>query len=525
VSRSEWWIRRPVFESFKSRFPSFCLTLTALSAKRLKRVRLAAYLIIIVVGPSAISAQEVRPQISDLSAIRREVQSNVAAGRVPGISIGVTKNGRILWEEGFGLADLQKKTRATVNTRYYIASVTKTITATAIMQLQERGKLHLDSPVNDYLVSAKVDSPLWNPSEATIRRVLSHTAGLTTFARSCLAGESGCGIDEEIERYGIVFWHPGDRFDYSNLDYGVLGEVLERTSGQDLDSYLDNEIFDPLGMHDCGFALSLSASGTAATQYNEHTHQHSPVRVSGHPGASALRCSAHDLLLFGGFDLNNTPKTGRILSAVTIDEMHRAQVNTGDGLYGLGWWIKEQSGYRVLSAQGGTTDSYALLELVPSEGLAVVVVANSYADFVGGLGDKILSALIPKYGAKSGARAKDRMAGSNKPAALAGRWAGLVLTYKGSTPITLQINSDGLIRGQVGTEPMADLADASLEPSELYGRVIGDPTMADAPRDKYLLELDLFLRGDNLLGAATSRPLPGQDGDELPHWVKLTRAK
>jgi len=199
-------------------------------------MRLAAYLPAIAVGLASAFAQEIPPQAPDLSAIRHEIQANVAAGRVPGLSVAVAKNGKIAWEEGFGWADVEKKTRATANTRYYIASVTKTITATAIMQLQERGKLRLDNPVNDYLGSAKLHSPLWDVSDATIRRVLSHTAGLTTFARSCLVGQSGCAIDEEIERYGIVFWHPGDRFDYSNLDYGILGEVGARTSGKNLNS-------------------------------------------------------------------------------------------------------------------------------------------------------------------------------------------------------------------------------------------------------------------------------------------------
>lgn len=499
--------------------------LAAQRPRRLSGMRPAAYLMTIAVGLASVSAQEVPPRSPDLSAIRREVQANVAAGKVPAISIAVAKNGKILWEEGLGLADVEKKTYATANTRYYIASVTKTITATAIMQLQERGKLRLDNAVNDYLGSAKVHSPIWKASDATVRRVLSHTAGLTTFARSCRAGESGCAIDEGIDRYGILFWRPGERFDYSNLGYGILGEVIERASGRSLDSYLQGELFDQLGMHDCGFSVSLSASRTAAAQYDEHTHQPSPLRVSGHPGASALRCSAHDLLLFGGFQLKDTPDTGSLLSFAAIEEMHRAQANTDEGQYGLGWWIKEQSGYRILSAQGGTTDSYALLQLVPSEDLAIVVIANSYADFVSGLADRILSVLLPKSAAPPKSPVNDRVPNSDRPVALAGKWTGTVLTYQGSIPITLEISSDGLARGQVGKQPIADLADASLEPSELYGRLVGDPTMADAPPYRYLLELDLFLRGDDLVGAATSRPLPGEAGDELPHWVSLTRVK
>jgi hypothetical protein len=99
-------------------------------------------------------------------------------------------------------------------------------------------------------------------------------------------------------------------------------------------------------------------------------------------------------------------------------------------------------------------------------------------------------------------------------------WAGSVLAYKGSAPITLEIGSGSSVRGQVGKHPVADLADASLDPSGLYGVLPGDSAVADAPRHRYVLELNLFLHGDDLLGAAVSR-----DGDELPHWVKLTRTK
>jgi len=275
-------------------------------------------------------------------------------------------------------------------------------------------------------------------------------------------------------------------------------------------------------MHDCGFTLSPSASRTAAAQCDDHTHKRSPPRVSGHPGASALRCSAHDLLLFGSFNLKDTPNAGSPLSSAAIDEMHQPQANSDDGQYGLGWWINEQSGYHVLFAQGGTADSWTLLQLVPSEDIAVVVVTNSYAEFVGGLADKILSVLLPKFAAEAKSPAGTAtLPHSNRPTPLAGKWAGSVLTCKGSVPITLEIGSAGSVRGQVGKQPVTDLADASLDPSGgVYGVLPGDSAISDAPRHRYVLELNLFLHGDGLVGAAVSR-----DGDELPHWVKLTRTK
>ena len=487
-------------------------------------MKLSACLLAILASMSSAFAQEIRPHGSELSAIRQEIQAKVAAGSIPGLSIAVAKKGKIIWEEGFGWADVENKTRATANTPYYIASVTKTITATAILQLQERGKLRLDNPVNDYLGPDKVHSPMWNASDATVRRVLSHTSGLTTFARWCLPGDSGCEIGEEIQRYGILVWPPGELFDYSNIGYGVLGEVVERTSGKSFDSYLRSELFDPLGMHHCGLTLSSSVAKMAAAQYDQNTHARSPVRVTGHQGASEVRCSVHDLMLFGEFHLEQSKPKPAILSHAAVEEMHRGQEKTR-GQYGLGWWIREQKNYHLIFAQGGTTDSFAMVKLVPSEDLVLVVVANSYANFVTDLPDKILTALLPGFAEKPDSPVKKAPPDPSQLAPMTGRWTGAILTYDGSVPVSLEISADGSARGQVGEQPLSNLANTSLTPRHFYGQLPGTSAIVDAPSHPHTLELDLAIHGDDLVGAATTGPLPGQDGDAFPHWVKLTRAK
>lgn len=94
---------------------------------------------------------------------------------VPGLAVAVTRDGKIIYEGGFGWADCERGLRATPNTPVTLASVSKSITATATMQLSERGSLNLDTPVNDYVGYARVRSPHWNPAESTVRRVMSHT--------------------------------------------------------------------------------------------------------------------------------------------------------------------------------------------------------------------------------------------------------------------------------------------------------------------------------------------------------------
>jgi len=307
--------------------------------RRFVPICMKAVFAIALVSASALTWGQEAPIEPRLSNLDHDI---AAHADVPGLAVAVTRDGRIIYERGFGWADRERGLRATPNTPFALASVSKSITATAIMQLFERGRLNLDAPVNDYLGSAKVHSPHWNASESTVRRVMSHTGGLTTFTRWCGSDRSTCNLDREIRDYGILVWRPGELFDYSNLGFGILGDVVARVSGNEFDSYLKKNIFTPLGMEDCG----LQTRQPTSTQYDEKTHARSPMRLSGTPGASGLRCSAHDLALFGMFQLKEVKNSNSVLSSTNLDRMHRAQPGTR-GQYGLGWWTRQKGGPKL----------------------------------------------------------------------------------------------------------------------------------------------------------------------------------
>lgn len=450
----------------------------------------------------------------DFTGIKRDI---AAHADVPGLAVAVVQHGKILYEDGFGFGDRERHMRATPHTAFALASVSKSITATAIMQLSERGKLHLDAPVNDYLASAKLHSPRWNPRNSTVRRVLSHTGGLTTFTRRCRPGDSRCDLDREIRDYGVLVWPPAEVFDYSNLGFGILGYVVARASGQTYDAYLKEALFTPLGMRDCGLVVSHPSA-----QYDEKTHARSPVRVSGTPGASGLRCSAHDLALFGMFQLKDAGTPKGLVSPAALDEMHRAQDATR-GQYGLGWWIAQRGPNDIVSAQGGTTDSYALLELVPSKDVAVVVLANSYSKFVSDLGDRILATLAPNSATPTSPPIKQTA--SPASSSVIGRWNGEVLVLGKPVRISLDVSSDGVAHAKLVDQPLATLKNVSIKPAHFYGELSASGAIADAPAGDFVLDLDLALHGDELLGAATAHLPAGEEGDQLPHWAHFSRAK
>jgi CubicO group peptidase (beta-lactamase class C family) len=136
----------------------------------------------------------------DFSPVREYIAAQMAAMSTPSMALAVARGPDILWEEGFGWIDRPGGTAATPDTLYYVASVTKAITATALMVLHERRQLDLDRPANAYLRRAKLRSPHWNADEATVRQLATHTAGLTTFD-----SHAPLPAEEVVRRYGIVF--------------------------------------------------------------------------------------------------------------------------------------------------------------------------------------------------------------------------------------------------------------------------------------------------------------------------------
>ena len=137
--------------------------------------------------------------------VRARIIREVSEGNVPSLSIAVAKNGKVIWEEAFGWANKEKKIKATPHTMYSLASITKPFTATGLMILVKRGLIDLDDPVNDYLGDLKLTAYEGNAKDATVKRVLNHTSGLTEYFNNFFEDEPyRCtSIDETIRRYGL----------------------------------------------------------------------------------------------------------------------------------------------------------------------------------------------------------------------------------------------------------------------------------------------------------------------------------
>ena len=170
--------------------------------------------------------------------LETEIQETVDKLNVVGLSISVIENNKISYSQGFGYADIDKNIKTDTNTIYRIASISKSITASAIMKLYEEGKFKLDDDINDYLNGFEVRNPNFPDEKITFRMLLTHTS-------SIIDGDTYSTI-YDIQDFGD--YKPGDKFEYSNYGYNLLATLIEQISNQDFEDFVQENIFKPLNM-------------------------------------------------------------------------------------------------------------------------------------------------------------------------------------------------------------------------------------------------------------------------------------
>jgi CubicO group peptidase (beta-lactamase class C family) len=293
--------------------------------------------------------------------------------KVPGMSVAIVKEHQILFAQGFGFADIENNVPATEHTPYHIASLTKPFAATVVMRMVEQGKLSLDSKMSDILADA----------DFTVN-------GKAVHGYADLCKELKGLINYPGDRYVMKVRHhlshtargvPGEKYRYSGWLYGLLTEVLEKTSGKDFEQLLVDEIVLPLQMTDTVPNPSRSRTEELLEQRAK------PYRIdatgkpilSRYPGR--IRASAgivSTVLDLAKFDM--ALDKNLIVSEKSKREMFTATVsNSGETLpYGLGWFVQRHQGVYLIWHYGWQPDAYSSLILkIPGRRATFVLLANS----------------------------------------------------------------------------------------------------------------------------------------------------
>lgn len=478
----------------------------------------------ILLAPSIAPAQN-----DQWAPARTAITRFMADSGLVSVSVAVAQHGAVVWEQAFGYADKEKQIRATPNTMYSLASISKPFTATGLMILVERGKVDLDRPANDYLGTGKLTGLAGDASGATVRRVLSHTAGLPLHYQFFYANEPypRTPNDVAISRYGILVSPPGERWEYSNLGYGIIDEIIARVSGTSYPDFMRDNVFLPLGLTHTRVVVSAPNESDVTQRYNRQG-QLLPFYDFDHRGASAIYSSAHDLVRFGMYNLgDHVPGQRAILTGATLDLMHRG---VAPGHYGLGWIIDSLPGLHMISHTGGMPGVQTALALFPDEDVAIVVLANMYCDITP-IYLAVQQAILPKYADAVRQQAKDNAAKAAAakrtapPATMIGEWAGTVRTWESTIPMSLVVGPDGAIRAHVADEADSPGTEVDWSDSSVVARIAGTMPTSDAKRWPHSILLQLRMRNGKLTGMATAQTTADPVHFALTSYVTLAKVK
>ena len=274
--------------------------------------------------------------------IATAVDDEIAAGHVLGAVVVVGQGGRIVYRRAFGVRAHEETTEPmTLDTIFDLASLTKVVaTTTAVMQLVERGRIDLDTPVARYWPEFRARGK----AAITVRELLTHRSGL----RADLEGRGWSGYDGALHAIAAErpLAPPNRRFVYSDLNFAALGELVRRLSGQPLDRYCAEHVFGPLGMADTGFTPPPAERARIAptlhigdTLLRGTVHDPMARRMSGIAGHAGLFATADDLAVFAQALLDGGHRgDARILTPESVRSMTRAQPPLdGEPRRGLGW--------------------------------------------------------------------------------------------------------------------------------------------------------------------------------------------
>ncbi len=303
---------------------------------------------------------------------------------IPGVNIALVRDGQIVYTAAYGDADKRAGRKMSVDMPMRVQSISKSVTAWAVLKLAEEGKLNLDDPIEKYLNGWKLPASDYPLDRVTIRQLLSHTAGLPLGDVFTLYSpdEAMPSLEESLTKTAILFQLPGKSFSYSNVGYNLLELMVESVTGRDFAEYMKTEILNPLGMYHSDFEWSEETLATAPLGY---TLEGKPVTPYRYPerASGGLIATAEDIARFciagmPGFSNQH------VLDRSTVEQLYFPRIdNLGIysavfDAYGFGYYTERPSSGKLAVSHGGQgTGWMSHFHAVPETGDAIVILTNS----------------------------------------------------------------------------------------------------------------------------------------------------
>ncbi len=358
----------------------------------MKKVFSCVSLIYVFVALSfVVSAQNIEQKLAEIDAYAQKVQVD---WNVPGFAIGIVKDDKVIFTKGYGVRELGKSEKVDENTLFAIASNSKAFTTASLAILVDEGKIKWDDKVTNYVPEFQMHDP-YVTREITIRDLVSHRSGLDTFSGDLLWYETTYSDDEIIKR--IKYLKPTSsfrsQFGYQNLMFTVAGKVLERVSGRSWQQFVKERILTPLAMNRTTASIKDLKDNFSAP-HNESSGKLAPLapgNVDNARAAAGLNSSVKDISNWLRMQLNRGTFDGKTIFSKERSAEMWAQ-NTVLGVnpfpakdapnqifsgYGLGWFLNDYRGHKIISHSGGLDGMISQSAMMPDENLGLVVLTNS----------------------------------------------------------------------------------------------------------------------------------------------------
>jgi len=313
--------------------------------------------------------------------------------QIPGIAVCVVKDGKVVAMKGYGVTELGKNAKVDENTLFMIGSNTKAFTATALAMLDAEKKLSLDDRVTKWMPEFKLDNKLAG-EQAIIRDLLCHRIGFNTFQGDFTYWTSNLSRKEVIEKMSHIKaqYDFRTKWGYTNAAFLTAGEIIPRVTGKPWEEFIKERIFDPLGMtRTLALSKDIPSATNAAKAYTIVDGKTVLIpygAIDNLAPAGSISSSVNDMSKWVVMQLDNGKFNGNtIVPATAIAQTRLPHSILGNGgtmynkghfaLYGLGWFLEEYSGRKIVSHTGGVNGFVTSVTLVPEEKLGIIVFTNT----------------------------------------------------------------------------------------------------------------------------------------------------
>ncbi len=350
------------------------------------------------------------PRVKEATAVLEKwIEATRAYSRYPGVSAAVVVDQEVIWQGGFGYADINKRTPATPTTLYSICSISKLFTSVALMQLRDQGKLRLDDPVAKHLSWFTIKNPRPEQEAVTVEGILTHAAGLPREAAYPYWSAPSYEFPTREQIINAVssqemLYRPETYFQYSNLGLTLAGEIVAAASGKSYGDQVQAGVLGPLGLKDTYWDMPQQERGKRlATGYSgwprEGERRELPFfQARGIAPAAGYASTALDLAKFASWQFRLLAKGGtEVLSSNTLREMQRVHFMdpAWETTWGLGFEVWRSDG-KTFVGHGGSCPGYQTqLAIRPDEKIATIAMVNAIDGDAGTLAHQAYNLLAP----------------------------------------------------------------------------------------------------------------------------------